>query len=42
MPAKEQRTTVGTAPGYDQSLIAQAPEITKLDRQVRADHVAPS
>jgi len=48
MPAKEQRTTVGTPAGYDQSavasLIAQAPEITKADRQVRVreSEVAPS
>ena len=35
MPAREQKTAVGTSGGYDQSLIAKAPEITKLDRQVR-------
>jgi len=33
MPPKEQRTNLGAHGGYDQSLIAQAPEITKADRQ---------
>jgi len=33
MPPKELRTTLPTPGGYDQSLIAQAPEITRADRQ---------
>lgn len=34
MPPKEHRTTVeASSGGYDQSLIAQAPDITKSDRQ---------
>jgi hypothetical protein len=43
MPPKEHRTNVGVSDspvGYDQKLIAKAPEITKADRQVRcADQV---
>jgi len=52
MPAKEQRTTIGTPARYYQpaiaSLISLAPETTRTDRQVRvresevaASHVSP-
>ena len=36
MPPKEQKTAVQASGGYDQQLIAKAPEITKADRQVRS------
>ena len=36
MPPKEQKTAVQASGGYDQQLIAKAPEITKADRQVHS------
>jgi len=48
MPAKEQKTIIGTPAGYDQSvtasLVVHAPKITNADRQVRVreSEVTPS